>query len=158
MDEWVILSDGESNTAAVVLDGSYDSDGTASSDDIDTAASDVYNYMARSRPLVSHFGGGGGVDGGAPPPPLFYDGPLRAVVAAAAAAAPPAPPKFVKEVRYSYGEALSIGGGDEIKQRPAASEIEATTERSIDAASQEDTSCEIGNAGVVICDGDVVEQ
>uniref|UniRef100_A0A0E0KJM7 Uncharacterized protein n=1 Tax=Oryza punctata TaxID=4537 RepID=A0A0E0KJM7_ORYPU len=152
MDEWVILSDGESDTAAAVLDGGDDT----ASDDSDTAASDLYNgslsgYTARSRPLVSHFGG---VDGA--PPPLIYE-PLRAVMAAAA---PPLPPEFVKEVSYSYGEALSIGGGDEIKQRPAASEIEAITQRSklaIDAASQEDTICEIGNAGVVICDGDVVE-
>ncbi|KAF0928875.1 hypothetical protein E2562_010733 [Oryza meyeriana var. granulata] len=154
MDEWVILSDGDSDTAAVVLGGSDTASEGSSCSDI---AASEYNggesgYTAWSRPLVSPFDG---VDRA--PPRLIFDGPLRPVVAAAAA---PQPPEFVKEVSYSYGEALSIGGGDEIKERLAASEIEATAECSkavVDAVSQDDTICGIGNAGVVICDPDVVE-
>uniref|UniRef100_A0A0D9VZN4 Uncharacterized protein n=1 Tax=Leersia perrieri TaxID=77586 RepID=A0A0D9VZN4_9ORYZ len=145
MDEWVILSDGESDTAAAAK-------AVTSDEDNDGESSGYTSWSAR--PIVSHHFADGGVDR-APPPPL----PLPATVAAAAAVARRLPPEFVKEINYSYSEALSIGGGgDEIEEKPDDSGIEETDESSnlaVDAASQEDTA--IGNAGVVIRGGDVIE-
>ncbi|KAL5210522.1 hypothetical protein ABZP36_006145 [Zizania latifolia] len=131
MDGWILLSDGESDdTSWVVLDGSdaaFEDNYSDASAPEDNDSEDGYTieiWIRGVRPL--ELGRGVHV---APPRPVF-DEPLRP------------------------SEAISTGGGDEIKEMlAAAAEIEAAAERFklfIDAASQEDTFWGIGgNAGLV---------